>query len=83
MMYKAFIHRDVWHSVIFVFEQCYGQTKKLNTSIKIKGVDIVNKNLIVWNGKKAEVHEILDGILKGVDIMNKNLIVWNGKNMGC
>ncbi len=33
-----------------------GKTKKLNSAIRIKGVDIVGKNIIVWSGKKAEVH---------------------------
>ena len=32
-----------------------GKTKKLNSAIRIKGVDIVGKNIIVWSGKKAEV----------------------------
>ncbi len=35
-----------------------GKTKKLNSAIRIKGVDIVGKNIIVWSGKKAEVRSM-------------------------
>jgi intraflagellar transport protein 140 len=38
-----------------------GKTKKLNSAIRIKGVSIAGKNIMVWSGKKAEVHELVDG----------------------
>ena len=43
-----------------------GKTKKLSAGIKIKGVDILNKNILIWNGKKAEVHELAEGNISAV-----------------
>lgn len=44
-----------------IIQTADGKTKKLNSAIRIKGVDIAGKNIMVWSGKKAEVHELVDG----------------------
>jgi hypothetical protein len=37
------------------------QSKKLSTSIRMKGLDMNDKLIIVWNGKKAELRETKEG----------------------
>jgi len=37
------------------------QSKKLSTTIRIKGLDVNTQYIVVWNGKKAEVREQKEG----------------------
>jgi len=38
------------------------QTKELQTSIPIKGLDIKPDGLCVWNGRQAEIYAISNGM---------------------
>ena len=68
-----------------VLERPSGGSLQLNAGINIKGMDMSATNIVVWNGKKAEVYEVRPSAIKLVASFDSDAtsMALHGENVFC